>query len=63
MTKPWYQSRTKVGAVFAGGSFILAGIGNILLEKGSLYESFTLILLGVGMIYAGVGLRDAIEKK
>ena len=63
MNKPWYKSKTKVGTVFAGGSFILAGISNILLERVSVYESFASILLGIGMICVGIGLRDAIEKK
>jgi len=63
MNKPWYKSKTKVGAVLVGGGMILTASGQILLEEIDLAVGIVAIITGFGIILTAVGLRDAIEKK
>jgi len=63
MNEPWYKSKTKIGTVLVGGSMILGGVGHWLLEETGTMEALQTIILGIGLIVAGVGLRNAIDKK
>ena len=63
MTNEWWKSKTKVGSVLVGGSLILGGIGHWLLEETSALEAMQTIILGIGLIVAGIGVRNAIDKK
>lgn len=63
MTKEWWKSKTKVGAVLVGGSLILGGAGKFLLEEMGLVDALIMIGLGIGMIVESVGLRNALDKK
>ena len=62
MNKPWYKSRTKVGAVLVGGGMVLTAGGKLLLEEIDLGAAVVAITTGIGIILAAIGLRDAIEK-
>jgi len=63
MTNEWWKSKTKVGSVLVGGSMILGGVGYWLLGEKSGIEAMQTIILGIGLITAGIGLRNAIDKK
>lgn len=63
MKKPWYKSRTKVGAVIGGVGAILTTVGLVLQYKLDLGTGITLIIAEIGGIYVIVGARDAIGKK
>jgi len=63
MTKEWWKSKTKVGAVLVGGSLILGGAGKWLLEELSGMDALILIGTGIGLIIESVGLRNALDKK
>lgn len=63
MTNEWWRSKTKVGSVLVGGSMILGGIGHWLLEESTALEALQTVILGIGLIAAGIGIRNAIDKK
>ena len=62
MNKPWYKSKTKVGAVIGGIGAILATGGLILQEKLDFVTGIPLIIAEIGAIWVIVGARDAIGK-
>lgn len=61
MGKPWYLSKTKLGSVLVGASFIIGGVGYYLTGEADLFEAFKSIAVGVSAILLGLGLRDAIS--
>lgn len=63
MTKEWWKSKTKVGAVLVGGSLILGGAGKLLLEELNAMDALIMACLGIGMIIESIGLRNALDKK
>lgn len=63
MIKPWYKSKTKVGAVLVGGGMILTAAGKLLLGDIDANTALMNTVTGAGIILVAVGLRDAIEKK
>jgi len=63
MIKPWYRSKTKVGAVLVGGGMVLTAAGRLLLGEVDANTALINIATGVGIILVAVGLRDAIDKK
>lgn len=62
MNKPWYKSRTKVGAVLVGGGMILTFTGRFFLGEMDFVTCAIGQVTGVGIILTAIGLRDAIEK-
>jgi len=63
MTDEWWKSKTKVGSVLVGSSMILGGCGKWLLEEIGTMEALQAIVFGIGLIAAGIGLRNALDKK
>ena len=63
MNKPWYRSKTKVGAFLVGGGMILTAGGQFLLDEIDLAAAVIAAIVGVGIILTAIGLRDAIDQK
>jgi len=62
MNKPWYKSRTKVGAVLVGGGMILTAGGQVLLEEIDLAMGIVAIVTGVGIILAAMAFGMLLKK-
>lgn len=61
MGKPWYLSKTKLGAVVGGVGTVLVAAGGYLSGELSAPVAFEMGLLGIGGILFGLGIRDAIS--
>jgi hypothetical protein len=62
MAEKWYNSKTKVGSVIFGVGSILVGIGQYTMGETDAYLLGQSVAIGLGAIYFGFGLRDAIKK-
>ena len=63
MTNEWWKSKTKVGAVLVGSSMILGGVGHWLTGEYGALQAIQMVILGVGVLATGIGLRNALDKK
>ena len=61
MTKDVLESKTKIGSVFGGGCLVLGTLWGMF--KGSIpaEQGLALIGLGIGGIFFGLGIRDALD--
>lgn len=63
MSKPWYKSRTKIGAVMVSAGTIVATAGLIVKEELALDVGIPIIIAEAGVLLTIFGYRNAMEKK
>lgn len=61
MDKPWYKSKTKLGAVIGGVGTVLVAAGGYLSGELTAPVALEMGLIGIGSVLVGLGLRDAIS--
>jgi len=61
MGKPWYMSKTKLGAVIGGVGTILVATGGAISGELTLVVAIEMYIAGIGAILFGLGLRNAIS--
>jgi len=61
MVKPWYTSKTKLGAVIGGVGTVLVATGGAI--SGELSPAFAIEMAigGIAAVLFGLGIRDAIS--
>ena len=58
----WFESKTKLGAILAGGSLILSALAGLVYGTLDLGTGIPLIATYLGGILAVFGFRDAFAK-
>ena len=61
MGKPWYLSKTKLGAVIGGVGTVLVATGGYISGEMSAPMAIEMGIVGIGAILFGLGIRDAIS--
>ena len=61
MGKPWYTSKTKLGAVIGGVGTILVAAGGAISGELTTIVAIEMSIAGIGAILFGLGLRNAIS--
>jgi hypothetical protein len=61
MGKPWYLSKTKLGAVVGGVGTVLVATGGYISGELTLPVAIEMGIVGIGAILFGLGIRDAIS--
>ena len=61
MGKPWYLSKTKLGAVIGGVGTVLVAAGGAISGEISIPVAVEMGLIGIGAILFGLGIRDALS--
>lgn len=61
MGKPWYLSKTKLGAVIGGVGTVLVAAGGAISGEISIPVAVEMGIVGIGAILFGLGIRDAIS--
>ena len=61
MGKPWYMSKTKLGAVIGGVGTVLVATGGALSGELSTSAAIQMGIVGISAVLFGLGLRDAIS--
>ena len=61
MGKPWYLSKTKLGAVIGGVGTVLVATGGYISGEISAPGALEMGLVGIGAILFGLGIRDALS--
>jgi len=61
MGKPWYLSKTKLGAVIGGVGTVLVAAGGAISGEMSIPVAVEMGIVGIGAILFGLGVRDAIS--
>ena len=61
MDKPWYLSKTKLGAVIGGVGTFLVATGGAISGELSTAAAIEMKIVGIGAILFGLGIRDAIS--
>ena len=61
MGKPWYASKTKLGAVIGGAGTILVAAGGYISGELSAPIAIEMGLIGIGSVLFGLGIRDALS--
>jgi len=61
MGKPWYLSKTKLGAVIVGVGTVLVAAGGAISGELTVVIAIEMAIGGLAAILFGLGLRDAIS--
>lgn len=61
MGKPWYLSKTKLGAAIGGVGTVLVAAGGAISGELSTAAAIEMGIVGIGAILFGLGIRDAIS--
>lgn len=61
MGKPWYMSKTKLGAVIGGVGTVLVAAGGAISGEISIPVAVEMGIVGIGAILFGLGIRDALS--
>ena len=61
MDKPWYLSKTKLGAVIGGVGTVLVAVGGAISGEIAIPVAIEMAIAGIGVVVFGVGLRNAIN--
>ena len=61
MGKPWYLSKTKLGAVIGGVGTVLVATGGAISGELSIPVAVEMGLVGIAAVVYGLGIRDAIS--
>ena len=61
MDKPWYYSKTKLGAVIGGVGTVLVAVGGAISGELSTTAAIQMGIVGVSAVLFGLGLRNALS--
>jgi len=61
MGKPWYLSKTKLGAVIGGVGTVLVAAGGVISGELSTAAAIQMGIVGISAVLFGLGIRDAIS--
>ena len=60
--KPWYKSKTKLGAILTGVSIISGAVAGYLSQTIDIITAVQSSLLGIGLVLASFGIRNKLEE-